>query len=158
MNLSVQDVEATASRRRTSRFHASMVSAASRLASYRPMFRPFGVRESESAMQFASRGRLRCICMEPRVKLAGQDRRQVCRSCGLEASPESKQVNHLLTSAEIRGVVRSLQVAGIRSAQYELPTSITTLRQLNEYLAAEVYLTRTRKMPDQPISAPSQAS
>ena len=109
-------------------------------------------------MQFASLGRLQCICVAPRVRRPGVERRQVCRTCGLEASSQAKPVDRVLTAEEIRNVVKSLKVAGIRSAQYELPGTITTLRQLNSYLANESALTRKQPVAEPQVVAPSQAN
>ncbi len=151
MHSTLEVVPTSISRRRTGKFPAALFSAVNRLTALRPVLRPFGVRESESAMKFSSLGRLQCICVTPRVKRPGLERRQVCRECGYQVG-ERKQVDRVLTAQEIRGVVKSLQIAGIRSAQYELPSSVTTLRQLNLHLASESKPVRNCEAADQ-ISA-----
>ena len=157
MNPELQSIEVLESPTQSRRFQATIFSAATRLAALRPMFRPFGAREHESAMQFSSQGRLHCICACPKVKRSGFERRQVCRACGLEAASPSKEVDRVLTAAEIRSVVKSLQVAGVRAAGYELPTSITTLRQLNVYLASEPCPPRKQPDSEQQLESISQA-
>ena len=137
MNPQAQTLTQPRERGFAGRLHASLTATWMAAASRVTSFRPFGLRSKESAMQFAARGRLSCICMPLRTKRPGPERRHTCRTCGLPIRVISKNVDRALTSEEIQAVVRSLKVAGIRSAALELPQEILTLRQLNKYLAGE---------------------
>ena len=140
----------------TGRLHASMVAVACRLSVLRSALRPFGPRPRESAMQFAAHGRLSCICAPLRPRHPGPERRRVCRTCGLQIRVLSRNVDRNLTSVEIQAAVRNLQLAGIRSASLEIPSSIMTLRQLNLYLASDACKQPRTTPPLQPSVSPSQ--
>ncbi len=103
-----------------------------------PLFRlrPFGVREHESIMNFSSLGTLRCICGAENGKEEVVDRRQFCRACGCEVvAANAKGLDQLLTRAEIKQRTRTLREAAIRARYRELPPSITSITELNRYLA-----------------------
>jgi hypothetical protein len=98
--------------------------------------RPFGVSESESIMNFSSLGTLRCICGAEHTQNASPDRRQFCRSCGCEVvTTDRSLLDRQLTRSEIRAMTRQLRTAAIRSRNLELPPSITSIDELNQYLA-----------------------
>ncbi len=96
-------------------------------------------------MRFAAHGRLTCICIEAQVKRPGVERRQVCRTCGLEYKHRTGNLlNREMSRQDIERVVRNLQTATHLSANIEIPASITNLRQLNVFLASgEVTRPRT---------------
>ena len=115
------------------RLHASVVVLVNHVAA----LRPFGARPHESAMQFAQRGKLSCICMPLRARRPNPERRQICRTCGLEVRVLSRNVDRHLTTGEIRAIERGLRLASIRSAALEIPAGVSTLRQLNAFLASD---------------------
>ena len=131
MSPSVTPIPRAQSRTMATRLHDSLRAFAGRITS----FLPFGVRSHESVMQFAERGRLFCACMPLKKHRPRADRRQVCRGCGLDVRALSRNVDRNLTEKEIRGITRNLRLAGIRTSGLEIPASVTTLRQLNVYLA-----------------------
>ena len=98
--------------------------------------RPFGVSESESIMNFSSLGTLRCVCGQQHEEHGAPDRRQFCRSCGCEvvASDPNMLVKEL-SSKDIKVMTRQLRSAAIRARNMELPPSITSIEELNRYLA-----------------------
>ena len=98
--------------------------------------RPFGVRESESAMQFADFGSLACVCGYPD---AGDERQDlVCQTCGHAVTTTSAEaLNRHLTPEEIRDMVWQLQATGIRSRNYDVPDHVATLSEMNDFLALE---------------------
>jgi hypothetical protein len=92
-------------------------------------------RDSQSLMNFSSRGTLRCVCgvQHPEGMLA--DRRQFCRSCGCEVvAPNEEMLNKYLSPKEIKAMTKSLRRAAIRASHLELPPSITTVEELHRYL------------------------
>ena len=98
--------------------------------------RPFGVGEAESIMNFSSLGTLRCICGAEHAPAPVEDRRQFCRSCGCEVvRVETALFDKHLTPKEIRTMTRNLRNAAIRARNMELPPSITSIDELNQYLA-----------------------
>ena len=98
--------------------------------------RPFGVSEAESIMNFSSLGTLRCICGAEHSNNAAEDRRQFCRSCGCEVvRVDTAQFDKHLTRKEIKAMTRNLRNAAIRAKNMELPPSITSIEELNAYLA-----------------------
>ena len=99
-------------------------------------FRPFGISEAESLMNFSSLGMLRCICGADHGVARLVDRRQFCRACGCEVSPaQTHMLDKRLSKAEIRTMTRNLRTAAIRARNLEIPPSITSVDQLNHYLA-----------------------
>ena len=98
--------------------------------------RPFGVSESESIMNFSSLGTLRCVCGAEHSENAAADRRQFCRSCGCEVvTTDRSLLDKQLTRREIRAMTRQLRTAAMRARNLELPPSITSIEELNRYLA-----------------------
>jgi hypothetical protein len=98
--------------------------------------RPFGVSEAESIMNFSSLGTLRCICGAEHMDNQIEDRRQFCRSCGCEVvKVDTSLFDKPLTRREIQAMTRNLRNAAIRARNMELPPSITSIDELNEYLA-----------------------
>ena len=140
--------------RSASRLQMVMLSLAGRVMG----FRPFGPRPKESIMQFSSNGKLPCICMPPRTKRPNPERRQTCRTCGLEIRLLSRNVDRTLTRTEIEKAVKGLCLAGIRAGSLEVPSSVTSLRQLNAYLASQPGGTRVAPPPQPVTSRPSEAN
>ena len=100
-------------------------------------------RESKSLMSFSSQGTLRCICGEQFPKGLLTDRRQFCRSCGCEIVPPNvAMLDKHLSPQEIRTMTANLRRAAMRASHLELPPTITTIEELNEYL-----LSTTPKAP-----------
>ena len=94
-----------------------------------------GNRESDSLMNFASLGTLRCICGEQHPAGVSADRRQFCRRCGCEvAATNTTMVDKHLSKREIKAMTSSLRRAAIRASHLELPPTITTISELHEYL------------------------
>jgi len=120
-------------------------------------FRPFGVRESESIMNFSSLGTLRCICGAEHMENALVDRRQFCRSCGCEVvATNPALLDKQLTKQEIVEMTRSLRHAAIRAAYMELPPSITTVEELHRYLdSSEPKSSRTPPTQSTPVEQPT---
>jgi hypothetical protein len=113
--------------------------------------RPFGVTESESIMNFSSLGTLRCVCGSEHTQNAINDRRQFCRACGCEVVHTNRSLlDKQLSRSEIRAMTRQLRTAAIRSRNLELPPSITSITELNQYLAGDE---PTSKLP--PPSRPT---
>lgn len=101
--------------------------------------RPFGIRESESLMNFSSLGTLRCICGPTHSESSGLDRREFCRSCGFEVVPvDEAWLKVEMSKAEVRRKTRELRQAAIRAAHLELPASITSVLELQQYLSSDV--------------------
>jgi hypothetical protein len=98
--------------------------------------RQFGITEAESIMNFSSLGTLRCICGTEHGNPVIEDRRQFCRSCGCEVlKVDPAMYEKPLTRKEIKAMTRNLRNAAIRSRNMELPPSITSIDELNAYLA-----------------------
>jgi hypothetical protein len=98
--------------------------------------RPFGISESESIMNFSSLGTLRCVCGAEHAENPTADRRQFCRSCGCEViETDRRLLQKELTPKEIRAMTRQLRTAAIRARNLDLPPSITSIEDLNRYLA-----------------------
>jgi hypothetical protein len=98
--------------------------------------RPFGISDSESIMNFSSLGTLRCVCGAEHREDPTAERRQFCRSCGCELIETDRALLHKeLTRREIRAITRQLRTAGIRARNLDLPPSITSIEDLNRYLA-----------------------
>ena len=140
----------------SSLFPAMLASARGLLAAARrrpPLhFRPFGVRESESAMQFAASGKLPCICRP--AGLPDEERRGQCRNCGHMVQPESFQTSDRhLTREEIREMVCQLQATGIRSSAYEVPDHVATLAEMNAFLVRERAKPRKQRRKKQRVDA-----
>lgn len=94
-------------------------------------------RSSESLMNFASQGTLRCICGESLPKGMAGDRRQFCRACGCEIVPPNSQLlDKHLSPQEIRAMTASVRKAAIRAGRLDLPPTITTIEELNAYLVS----------------------
>ncbi len=107
-------------------------------AFFRSPVRPFGVRESESLMQFSSLGTLRCICHASDLGTVEPDRRQFCRSCGCEvAAVDRGLLDREVSQREARRLTRELRDAAIRASRLELPPSITSVAALQGYLAGD---------------------
>ena len=97
--------------------------------------RPLGVRESESLMNFSSLGTLTCICNAEQSELDFADRRLFCRGCGCEViAKDQAMLTKELSHVEIRAMTRSLRQAAIRASNLELPTTISSLDELERYL------------------------
>lgn len=107
-------------------------------ALFRSPVRPFGIRESESLMNFSSLGTLRCICSASHSKAMESERRQFCRSCGCEvlAADETLLDRHV-SEKEARKMTRYLRDAAIRASRLELPASITSVAELQDYLRSD---------------------
>ncbi len=106
---------------------------------FRAPLRPFGLRESESLMNFAGSGALHCHCAADHGQETRPDRRQVCRSCGCEvAAVDPLMLEKPLSADEIRRMTRSLRQAAIRASNLQLPPSVSSISQLNTYLASDV--------------------
>ena len=98
--------------------------------------RPFSVSEAESIMNFSSLGTLRCICGAEHAENTLEDRRQFCRSCGCEVvAIDTTLFEKQLTRQEIKTRTRDLRKAAIRARNLDLPPSITSIEELNRYLA-----------------------
>jgi len=98
-------------------------------------FRPFGISESESLMNFSSLGTLRCVCGAGHTNNGEPDRRSFCRSCGCEVvQTELSMLDEPLSRAEIRALTRQLRTAAIRARNLDLPPSITSMEDLNRFL------------------------
>jgi hypothetical protein len=96
----------------------------------------FGKSDSTSLMNFSSTGTLRCICGEKHPEGIAADRRQFCRSCGCEVvAKNTAMLDKHLSKREIKAMTATLKRAAIRASHLELPPAITTVQQLNEYLA-----------------------
>ena len=108
-------------------------------AFFRSPVRPFGVRESESLMQFSSLGMLRCICSASDLGSVESDRRQFCRSCGCEVvAVDEGLLNRAVTEREARRLTRELRDAAIRASRVKLPPSITSVAELQRYLSGDL--------------------
>jgi hypothetical protein len=98
--------------------------------------RPFGIKEEESIMNFSLLGTLRCVCGMQHSRTGEPDRRLFCRSCGCEiVHADASLLEKPLTRREIRAMTRQLRTAAIRARNLELPPSITSIDELNGYLA-----------------------
>jgi len=92
-----------------------------------------------SIMRFASVGTLRCICGETHPEGAGADRRQICRSCGLEVvAADTTLLDKHLTTKEIKAMTASLRDAAMRASHLELPPTVTSITELHRYLDSPV--------------------
>ena len=108
------------------------------LALFRSPVRPFGIRESESLMNFSSLGTLRCICGASHPESVGSDRREFCRSCGCEvAVVDETLLDRQISKGDAQKLTRELRDAGIRASRLGLPPSITSLAELKLYLASD---------------------
>ena len=120
-------------------------------ALFRSPVRPFGIRESESLMNFSSLGSLRCICGPRHPAGVESDRREVCRSCGCEiVNADETLLNHHVSREEARKITRDLRDAAIRASQLELPPSVTSVAALQQYLLGETKLSARRSPTLQP--------
>ena len=109
------------------------------LALSRSPARPFGIRESESLMNFSTLGRLRCICGTNHAPDEVSDRRQFCRSCGFEVVAVGETLLEMeVSKVEVRRKARELRHAAIRASHLELPASITCVEELQRYLSSDV--------------------
>ncbi len=116
-------------------------------AFFRSPVRPFGVRESESLMNFSSLGTLRCICAKSHPEFLGADRREFCRSCGCQILvPDPTLLDCQISKEQARKLTREMRDAAIRASRLELPSSITSIEELQQYLASD-----TKKSP-RPVS------
>ena len=114
------------------------------------MFRPLGVSETESIMQFARLGTLTCLCNGRHATENDADRREVCRECGgVTVATAGDLLDRYASPAEIRAMTDSLQQAGIRAKGLEIPDDIRSLDQLNRYLD-EYRGKKGRKPPRRP--------
>ena len=117
-------------------------------ALFRSPLRPFGIRESESLMNFSSLGSLRCICGTSHPESIKSDRREVCRSCGCEVvAVDEALLNRHVSKEEARKMTGELRDAAIRAGRLELPPSVTSLATLQQYLLSDANQA-TRKMPN----------
>ncbi len=116
-------------------------------ALFRSPVRPFGIRESESLMNFSSLGTLRCICGPGHPASIKSDRRQFCRSCGCEiAAVDETLLHRKVSKAEARKMTRELRDAAIRASHLELPPSVTSVTALQQYLSGDAKQSK-RTMP-----------
>jgi len=114
----------------------------------------FGDKESESVMNFAALGTLRCICGEKHPAGVAVDRRQFCRSCGCEVGAvNTTQLERQLSQKEIKAMTESLRRAAIRASHLELPPTITSIDQLHQYLDSP-----ETKNPKTPPTQPTQVN
>ena len=106
-------------------------------AFFRSPMRPFGIRESESLMNFSSLGSLRCICGTSHPANIKSDRREVCRSCGCEVvAVDTTLLDRHVSKAEARNMTGELRNAAIRASRLQLPASITSVAALQQYLSS----------------------
>ena len=97
--------------------------------------RPFGISETESIMQFARLGTLICLCDARHANQTEADRRQTCRGCGgLAVACEGDLLDRTASSGEIRAMIESLRLAGVRARGIEIPETVRNLQELHEYL------------------------
>jgi hypothetical protein len=114
--------------------------------------RLFGVRESESVMNFSSLGTLRCVCGARHANQGASDRRRYCRTCGCEVvQQDAAALERHLSQREIKAMTRSLRRAAILARNLELPSSITSIAELNQYLESPEPKT-PRNPPTQPTT------
>lgn len=107
-------------------------------ALFRSPVRPFGIRESESLMNFSSLGSLRCICGTSHPAGRKADRREVCRSCGCEVvAVDEALLDRHVSRREARKITGELRDAAIRASRLELPPSVTSVAALQEYLLSD---------------------
>ena len=120
-------------------------------ALFRSPVRPFGIRESESLMNFSSLGSLRCICGPSRPAGVKPDRREVCRSCGCEVVAVNETLlNRTVSREEVRKITRDLRNAAIRASRLELPPSVTSIVALQQHLLGATKLNARRTLNRQP--------
>ncbi len=95
-------------------------------------FRPFGLAEAESLMNFSTLGSLRCHCEPTDAAEACNDRRRSCRACGnaIMATEPTRLYEHL-THSEIRHVTRNLRRAAIDARTVEIAPRLTSLAGLH---------------------------
>ena len=97
--------------------------------------RPFGISETESIMQFARLGTLICLCDARHATETEADRRQTCRGCGgLALACEGDLLDRTASSGEIRAMIDSLRLAGVRARGIEIPETVRNLQELHDYL------------------------
>ena len=127
-------------------------------ALFRSPVRPFGIRESESLMNFSSLGTLRCICGSNHPASVESDRRQFCRSCGCEVvAADETQLNRRLSKGEVRKMTRELRDAAIRASRLELPPTVTSVAALQQYLSGGARQS-TRRIPSRQPSVIVESS
>ena len=98
---------------------------------------PSGAKNSDSLMNFAPLGTLKCVCGEKHPEGVAADRRQFCRSCGCEVmAVNSAQLDRHLSPKEIKAMTRSLRLAAIRASHLELPPTINSIDELHQYLSS----------------------
>lgn len=120
-------------------------------ALFRSPVRPFGIRESESLMNFSSLGTLRCICGPGHPAGIKSDRRQFCRSCGCEVAAVDETLLHReVSKGEARKITRELRDAAIRASHLELPPSVTSVTALQQYLSSDAKQSNRRLPNRQP--------
>lgn len=125
-------------------------------ALFRAPLRPFGIRESESLMNFSSLGSLRCICGTSHPEVMTSDRREFCRSCGCEVvETDESLLNKQISKAEAHVLTRELRQAAIRASWLQLPASITSVAELHKYLAGDSKK-MLKVMPPKPPAALDQ--
>ena len=114
------------------------------------VFRPFGVSDAESLMNFSSLGTLRCICGAEHGDAGRADRRQFCRSCGCEVVVGNPQaLREPMSTREIKALTGLLRESAIRARNLDLPMSITSVDELQRYLDGSEHKT-PRTPPSQP--------
>lgn len=100
-----------------------------------PYLRPFGVRESESLMNFSPLGLLQCSCLGEDAGTPHPERRNSCRACGHELVEEIPlTLNKPLNRQEIVYLIAQLQRTAIRCRNLEIPAHIKTMEQLQDYI------------------------
>ncbi len=120
-------------------------------ALFRSPVRPFGIRDSESLMNFSSLGTLRCICGPTHPANVGADRRDFCRSCGCEVVAQDETLlNRQMSRGEAEKITRELRDAAIRASRLELPPSLTSVAALQQYLRSDAKQSVPRTRNRQP--------
>ncbi len=117
------------------RLLSRLMSGPRRLMERAAALRPFGIPEQESIMQFAKLGTLTCLCGTRHSTETDADRRQVCRGCGgLAVACDGDLLDRPSSPEEIRAMVESLRLAGIRARGIEVPETISNLQELHLFL------------------------
>ena len=115
--------------------------------------RPFGVRQTESIMQFARLGALTCHCGSRHSTETDADRREVCRDCGgLAVACSGQLFDRQASAAEVRAYVESLRLAGIRARGIDIPDTVTNLQELHSFL--DLYRGKKGRKPPRRPNAP----
>lgn len=81
------------------------------------------------------------------------DRREFCRSCGFEVVEMDELLRDKeISKAEANRLTRKLRHAAIRTSRLQLPASITSVAELQQYLAGDGKNLRPMPPPNPPAS------